>query len=239
MKTTDFKSIGVVLLAPGDLGFEAGVDLAVAGTQSDFVRQIKAASVVLKSSATKRIIGYAVNWEYWSTVGRVFTRGIVRDASDALLDPGRAEPSQEQTVSGRVIGPGEALLVSMFVSLGKTESDVMRYWRREYIDDIARPDGSVEMRAVLDGIMFEDGTFAGPNRNLLFEKIVGEFDAVQDAYRHIVTMAASGLEKDLVAWAVSLSSDPSGKSTGKVEPGLPWHVIGNSQLDGNEIPENL
>jgi hypothetical protein len=176
-----------------------------------FVNRIKDVSVVLQNTAEKAMIGYSVRWEYKSLTGRMFTRGVVRDNMQALLDAGRPKLTTKQPSSGQSIEPGAALLVSVFAGVGRSEPDIIRNWRTEYIDDIASlADGSVETSAVLDGIMFEDGGFAGPNKNQLFETVLTAFDAVQDVYRRIVTMAEGrDLEVNMICWARSQSSEPT------------------------------
>jgi hypothetical protein len=210
MKVSDLKSYGAILLCPGQPGFEEGVDLAVSGKRSKFVNEIKDVSVVLQSTVMKTIIGYSVNWEYKLGDGKTFTRGVVRDEPAALLDTelrdsiGRTDSSLSWSIE-----PGGALLVSVFTGIGKCEPDVARWWRREYIEEITSlMNRSLEVTAILDGIMFEDGTFAGPNNNQLFERVVTAFDAVQGFYQTIVSMAEnSDLKADLVSWARAQISD--------------------------------
>jgi hypothetical protein len=210
MKASDLKSYGAVLLCPGHPGFEAGVDLALRRKRSKFVNETMNVSVVLQNTAAKTIIGYSVNWEYKSAGGKTFTRGVVRDDPAALLNTelgggtGGTDPSTSWSIE-----PGGALLVSVFTGVGKSEPDVTRWWRTEYVEEITSLiSRSLEVTAILDGVMFEDGTFAGPNNNRLFERIVAAFDAVQGFYQHIVGMAGnSDLEEELVSWARAQLSD--------------------------------
>lgn len=210
MKASDLKSYGAVLLCPGQPGFEDGVDLAVRGKRSKFVNETKNVSVVLQSTAVRTIIGYSVNWEYKSADGKTFTRGVVRDDPAALLntEQGGGTRNPDTSTSG-LIEPGGALLVSVFSGIGKSEPDVTRWWRTEYVEEITSlMSRSLEVTAILDGIMFEDGTFAGPNNNRLFERVVAAFDAVQGFYRHVVNMAGnSDFEAELVSWAKGQISD--------------------------------
>jgi hypothetical protein len=210
MTTSDLRSHGAVLLCPGQPGFEAGVDLAVRGRRSNFVSEIKDVSVVLQSTAAKTIVGYSINWEYKSVDGKTLTRGVVRDEPAALLNPGlRGGIENTDHSTGCSIEPGGALLVSVFAGVGRSEPDITRWWRSEYIEEITSlMDRSLEVTAILDGIMFEDGTFAGPNNNQLYERVIAAFDAVQGFYQHIVSVAKnSDPEADLVSWARRQISD--------------------------------
>ena len=61
--------------------------------------------------------------------------------------------------------------------------------------------GSSEVTVILDGILFEDGTFAGPNESHLFENFAENFAAVQDFYRHVVSLSDGGTpDSEIISW---------------------------------------
>jgi hypothetical protein len=170
------KDYGAVLIYQGPPQFEAAVAEAVGENEtSPFVAAIKTISVVLKNASTKTIIGYSVNWKY--DVGRSTTvRGVTYKDLERLLDDGQLK-QRSQTNGSRSIslGPGSARLVSLIGSIEGTKPVPSPGYTNENIEEIQALIRNTSPIVVLDGILFDDGSFAGPDRNQLFKEAMASF----------------------------------------------------------------
>jgi hypothetical protein len=179
----DFKKLGVLLVNPGHPDFETTLEIAIGSKTTEFIQLLKEISVVLHNKSPKRIIGYSLNWNY-----RSLSRGVVHDHPGALVDPGRPGhcPGLDDSCSV-CIDPGSAVLISPLIRISKTTAQTREGWLNENIEEIrCAMNDSTDIKVVLDGVMFEDGSFAGGNANKLFESVVASFDAVQDFYRRFL-----------------------------------------------------
>jgi hypothetical protein len=62
---------------------------------------------------------------------------------------------------------------------------------------------STQVNVTLDGVLFEDGSFVGPNRAGFFGPVVKVFDEVQNFNREILKLVDNGLsDTDTLAWVV-------------------------------------
>jgi hypothetical protein len=212
MKACDLASHGVILLPPGHPQFEAGANEALGDKPSELAKAVKNVAVVIRNSSDKTVIGYTLKWQFKAVDGSMTAKSISYVQSAALLDAGRAK-HPPNLPGGILIPPESKRLVSLFGSMGsdshpglKVDANV-----QQQIDKIkALINQSSEVTVVLDSVLFEDGSSAGPNETHALDDFVKSFDGLQAFYRHAMQLVDSGTsEPDIVAWLkTQMVADP-------------------------------
>jgi hypothetical protein len=203
MKVRDLKSYGIILLPPGHPHFEAAVEQALGDKRSDLAKAVKNISVVIRNNSDKTVIGYSLKWQFKAADGKEASKEFRFVQSGALLDGGSAK-NPPNLPGSILIRPEGQRLVSVFASLGADSPpgpaphpDVQQ--RIEQFTAMANQ--SSEVIVVLDCILFEDGTFAGPNESHFLEEFVQSFDVLQEFYQHLARLAdTSASESEITAW---------------------------------------
>ena len=203
MKARDLASYGVILLPPGHPQFEAGANEALGDQPSELAKAVKNVAVVIRNASDKTVIGYTLKWQFKAADGSIAAKSISYVQSAALLDGGRAK-HPPNLPGGILIRPESKRLVSLFGSMGsdshpgfKADANV-----QQQIDKIkALINQSSEVIVLLDSVLFEDGSSAGPNETHAVDEFVKSFDALQEFYRHAMQLVDSGASQaDIVTW---------------------------------------
>ncbi len=215
MNVRDLTAHGGVLIPPGHAQFESAVSQALGNHRSDLATAVKNLSVVLQNNSRKTVIGYALRWTFKKLDGTVQTTGIAWIEPRGLFDGDKPKDARDLP-GGTLIRPGHARLVSMFARLNADSSNnlgvsaPMQEYMAQFNDMV---DNSSDVTVTLDGLLFEDGTFAGPNEHHLFENFVESFVAVQDFYRHVMSLSDGGTpEPEIISWIKSQKVDDLGSA---------------------------
>ncbi|HET9183311.1 MAG TPA: hypothetical protein VFP59_14330 [Candidatus Angelobacter sp.] len=204
MKALDFKSRGVTLTVPSDPEFEQRVEQGLQeNSRSDAVHAVKGISALLRNTTNKAIIGYALRWRFTYPDGTSTLRRVTYVQPGALLDDGHTKhPSSVATST--VIAPGESRLISEVASLGAHSHTNLAGDLRvlQHVDEInALANRSSEVTVMVDAVLFDDGSFIGPDETHFIKNFVASFDALQDFYRDLVALNDSGkAEREIMEW---------------------------------------
>jgi hypothetical protein len=221
MKALDLKSDGVTLTVPSDPEFEKRIELSLQqNSRSDAVHAVKGISALLQNSSKKVIVGYALRWRFTHPDGTSTLRRVTYVQPGALLDAGHAKhPSN--VARSTTIAPGESRLISEVSSLGANSQthlgEDLRVLQR--VDEInALVSRSSEVTVAVDAILFDDGSFAGPDETHFIENFVRSFDSVQEFYRHLIELNDFGkTEREIMEWVSKQNTGKTSSSQSEFE----------------------
>jgi hypothetical protein len=192
IRVTDLSDQGVRLIGPGDPLYQDTV-AAFEPTQSNpIVERLLPYWVFLKNTGSRDVVAYRVRWEWIEPDGSLVIRDDERINFGALTsDPGFIN-------AGYSVARDAIRLITPFTSSGEGEmsggisaiaggtKDPTR------IGEILQAAKSVDsfldfivselmkctqMRASLDGVVFDDGVFAGPDNTQFFAAVKASVDA--------------------------------------------------------------
>jgi hypothetical protein len=198
----DLPSHKISLLAPGDPTFDGAADEILANKPA--LLALKHISVVLANNSDKHIVGYAVTWHFADPNGRIINKQATFMQPASLSDGNRRNLFPNHPGS-TLIESGTKRLISPLAAIG-TSTNLARMETPAFQNALSGFDSlmneSSEVSITLDGILFEDGSFVGPNRTGFYDSIVKTFDTVQNFNRELLKLSQSGSsDQDLMDWA--------------------------------------
>jgi hypothetical protein len=206
MRKKDLKSHGVLLIVPGETEFAGAVGIAVGAKSSDLSQSLQSISVVLRNQSNQHIVGYALEWEFVDPSGKSSFKHATFVQPASLSDKGKSKQYKD-IPSSITIAPTEARIVSPIGSFGVNTATAFLKDARvlRVADDINLLKGkSSVVNVVLDGVLFEDGSFFGPDKRGFFESVVKMFDVTQRFHKELTSMFERGAsEKEIVTWVAS------------------------------------
>ncbi|MBD0371860.1 MAG: hypothetical protein ICV60_13555 [Pyrinomonadaceae bacterium] len=191
----DLSEHGVVIVPPSDPSYDKLVESLLPGTSRESLSTVKPLSFVVKNMTNKTIVSYSLKWEMVSIDGKTSVRKNNYVAPRALM-------GEDSTGSPQVIKPNTARFFSLVSALEMNQDPenqrgggfvgTMRPTNsiRNQNDFVASQIETVKsdvtrykaITVSIDGLVFEDGTFVGPDTTGFFDNL----KALQDAKRNIL-----------------------------------------------------
>jgi hypothetical protein len=203
----DLPEEGLKLVAPTDPSFEGRLSSILKNKPNALAEGLKLYSVLLENKGNKVIVGYRLKWEMSKADGTVSVRqagGINMGALMDIWQPGSENPSQS---GGFAIKPHAITFVSPAGSLSEDDSSMIMGYAtgstdRGTQDQIRQQAGDNRYAALIstvkaelqqytsitisvDGVVFEDGGFVGPDTTGFFVSIQAYLNAKRDLLEEI------------------------------------------------------
>jgi hypothetical protein len=215
MHKNDLNKYGVGLIIPTDAEFGIAADRVLMPHGGDIAPIMKPISVVIENRSGKHIIGYAILWKFVQQSGATVAKQAIFIEPASLADGSRLKRFINHPASAS-IPQGSERLVSILGSIGAATNLAGFHnsqLQQQAASFAALMEQSKEINVTLDGILFDDGSFAGPNHTHFFESIVKTFDAVQDFNRHVLQLASEHRsDSEIVQWVTQQKNSSAGFS---------------------------
>jgi hypothetical protein len=181
METRSLSEHGIEIISPGHPTYSALMTDRLQKIPNVDIETFKRSSVFIDNGSGRSIAALTVKWELLQPDGKsfVFSRG--RGGALGVVSDGQSAHLMED------IAPKGNRLFSL---LGFSDDAHPRFNLRGNRGDIARQlSESVKVTISVDGVLFADGAFVGPDTNKNFEK----YKAEAEAWTTMLTEVAEGL----------------------------------------------
>jgi hypothetical protein len=169
-------------------------------------------AVYIKNSTNNLVLGYALTWELRDQNGKLLTSKTVGYSEPGILMGDKIPKNLEHTTA---IKPGHVRCFTWNSQIHK-DSPVPDQTPPNYADEsssIRAVLSSVLSRASditvsLDGVIFDDGSFAGPNRSGFFEQMQAILTAKVDLLRELEEASRQGTLDQAIQAIGEISREP-------------------------------
>ena len=187
MNVKDLSEIGISIISPNDPSFARLLSSSLQEEAREAAEAVRSVSFFLKNDTDHSIIAYTIKWKMITAEGKVRTHTKNYLASEVLIGrplsglPGVIEPH-----SVRFISLARGVEASVEASKapranGEQANPNSQLALGEYVDrQRARVAAFNNITISLDGILLDNGTFAGPDTTQTFDKIKATLDARRD-----------------------------------------------------------
>jgi hypothetical protein len=174
----DLSEIGISIVGPADPTFSSLLTSNFRGDIRNAAQTLSEVSCFIKNDTEKSIIGYTVRWDMLAADGKVHTRGRNYLAPDALL--GQPLDDLRGVIPPHSVGFVSLAPVNEMSKSPEPPAAVQSHLKEaaERIREGIVPFTSVTI--VLDNVLLNDGTFAGPDSGNLFAKIKARVEGRRD-----------------------------------------------------------
>ena len=205
VSTRDIPNHGLTLLGPASSEYESAMDDYLAAKndgQKEFVNELKPFSAFIRNTNTRDVVAYKLRWELSGTAIKTITHELTF-ADPAILmgvNPIHVTPAV-RAAGSRVVANG-----SRFVAVASSISYPMQYGISSgtgsdsgSFSPPVEPDDKIlldkfrneldqasEITITLDGAVFSDGTFVGPDESGYFGQLKAQIAAKFDILRGAV-----------------------------------------------------
>jgi len=189
-------------------------------------RPLETLSVFIKNSGTRLVVGYALTWELRDEDGKMIssnTRGysepgvlmgneIPKDLKHTTaIEPGTARCfSRDSQIERDVVEVGE--LDTALPSHSQDKEDGSSAIRAMVTAQLSR---ATDVTVSLDGVIFDDGTFVGPNVTGFFEQMQAMVNAKVDLLHDIAASSQQGNLDQALDSIAAMSREPDVKFNSK------------------------
>jgi len=193
MQIKDLPNYGLTLLSSQDHFFEKLLTSVLGNETTPETDSLKPYTVILRNNSTKILVAYSLRWEYTNPDGR----RIHVDYSDGdiarLMDGSARKATTDYYKAGPTLEPNSLVIVTPSIALKTNSGSRERASDPNYKDVLRRLNSRFsqarDISVTVDGAVFEDGTFVGPNATHLFEKFGAELRAEQQLTEQVVLAA--------------------------------------------------
>ncbi len=199
----DLADYGVTLIGPGSPEFASSLSRTATAEKRSILEPLLPFSVVLVNKSNQTILAHTLRWVCTAPDGRR-TYGTYTGAADVMT-----------FTKGPRVPPGSATLVTP-ISSGDVRAHPARAQAVQNAERRLR--SQKEIVIVLDGVLFEDGRFAGPNETKIRDHHEGQVAASQEIQSTVLTKEKQGEHADAIfAWLKSVGDSntpmPGGNGT--------------------------
>lgn len=189
---------GIAVIGPSDPSFDEKLAAITSGDEDlrQLVEVAKPFSLFIKNESGRDIVGCSIKWEFMKTDGTVVPLGNSYSTPGVLMGMKPVDPSLANKTS--LVGVNSAVflsydpLVKQYVdvalnnpvgtaSLNQKSREFMRGYVAQLRQQQEKLTQSVTNITVsIDGAVFDDGLFVGPDSNMLFTHLQALIDAQRD-----------------------------------------------------------
>jgi hypothetical protein len=227
----DLPEAGLSIIGPQHSSFDGEFAAFVNGrADADVLHAMRPACVMLKNLSGRSVVAYRLLWELTRPNGFVVTQTTEYSNPAALMDGGSV-PGKESLhlTRGHAIPPGSARLISPHFSIGADEansfgslgsSGASQSDMQQSRDAAQQKDMGALARIAssefqdftaatvsIDGAIFEDGSFVGPDSTNFFATSKAHCDARHDLLAGIAAAKQKGMTNDQIFAFVASVAD--------------------------------
>lgn len=202
----DLPEHGLVIIKPSDPDFDSLTADYLRGMPSDEIESIRPLSVFIKNSGDKTVVAYAVVWEGIEANGKKDSYKKFVANAEALTDREEYFAALARTTNlDDTISPSTARLISLLSvpsnnSIGGSGSSLQHSQNQsgQNPKNLASQllTKYTDVTVSIDGVVFEDGSFAGPDTTGFFEKINAQVEAKNELIADITENLRLGKTRD-------------------------------------------
>ena len=232
MRTIGIPEAGLALIGPGDPDFDHLASSVLGGGFDPEFDAQRDYSVILHNQSEKRVVAYAVRWEYTEPDGKRISVAAKSGWIKRLLDGGKRRADAGDDRYGPALLPHAWVIILPYSgykkiawsntpsnwAVNKAPGDPRYMWYVSHF--VSRFSQATDLEAMLDGAFFEDGSFVGPDKSGLFGDFKSELTARQNLVSYILRSAQRGRDLDDVAKEIQ-ASFPSSPPAPRELPGGP------------------
>jgi hypothetical protein len=247
MNVKDLPEHGLILVTSADPSFsELTANLYQESDNS--MEALKPFSVLLKNMGNKTVIAYQLKWELTQPDGRILTntQGFTNLEKLRTINDTESPELTDVTVdssSGNVIKPGSVLFCSPAGTLdidqapagGRSNLIIISMPQKtETVNEIGQvpqenPERKLSKFATqlsqlssitvsLDGALFDDGTFVGPDSTKFFSWIMSKLNAKLDLLQEVRSLKRDKSESQAVEYLRTIANKPKLNINNKSTP---------------------
>ena len=182
--TRDFPEYGIRIIAPTDPSFDG---IATQHFKNKLPDNLRPLSIFIKNSGPRTIVGYAISWELLNDGKRITSNSVGYSEPGILI--GNEIPSN--TVHTTSIDPGKA---RCFTWSSQIHAELVAAPKPDPVRDLLNAELSraTDVTVSLDAIVFDDGTFIGPNTTGFIDQMQALVTAKYDLMREVVKAKENG-----------------------------------------------
>jgi hypothetical protein len=177
---------GVEIFGPTDSAYWSSVDQILGTTRSERLNAWLPYGVVVKNGAAQPIVALAIQWAAMDASGRAMTKSFLLDRSF--------------TLGNTRIAVGESVVaIPRPIVIGSRGTDVPEFKLTPpagYVPpvdhELPRYQNAQSVQAILDGVVFASGQFAGPDTAQQFESMQADLTAPPEVAAKVLSMQAAG-----------------------------------------------
>lgn len=202
----DLPEHGLRIIAPSDPSFEARLNALLKGRTSEALEIIKPFSFIVENNGPRTAVAYMIEWCFTGADGRDECSRQASISPAALMEGETL--SEEMAEQSGYIKPNKSRLLSLLnpdgsgafsVPINPEEAEQIRAGAavdrqallRRYGAELAK---YTDITVSIDGVFFDDGTFAGDDTTGFFNMVRAEVDARRDLLND-VALGLSQLHK--------------------------------------------
>ncbi len=240
----DLPKQGLIIIKPSDPAFN---DLAAEFLQSvpdEEMASLKPFSVLVKNTGTKTVVAYTIVWEGTEASGKKQAYVITHANSEALTDSEEYFKAISRTNFDKTIKPGAARLLSLLPLPANTsgaggggfgrqqneptplEQSPPALGEANRAETVQRYASQllaqyVELTVSIDGVFFEDGTFAGTDTKGFFDRMKAQVEAKHDLRKSISEQLKLGKSKDEIFEDLKAKANVKGTASNLLRDSTP------------------
>ena len=215
----DLPEHGLFIISPSHPSFDEIMAAYVKGKPNTAPEDLKPFSIFLKNMGNKAIVAYKMKWECMRPDGTVTTKAKSNESTWILRNSGWPDHKAAVAEDINMIRPN----ATWFISLGapsepvseaatgmtsgghvaialSDESRTDRPYNRASIQELVNTELAkyTSITVSIDGVVFEDGTFVGPDTTNFYSEIKAEMKASYDVLHEIEVGVKDGTPIDEV-----------------------------------------
>lgn len=203
----------VNLFSSDDPTFDGELKSLLRGKPAHLADKLKKVSVLIQNQNERAIVGYCLRWELTDVEGNSISRAAIYLEPSSLKDAGRSKYNSSQKAIGSKILPGTARIVSLAGSFDEFSPIEAITAKPEFGGLAATLSSATTIIVSIDGVLFDDGTFVGPDLCGSFGRMTATFRGEQDFFSHVISLVEKGESSDVVmervANVISSSEQPN------------------------------
>jgi hypothetical protein len=198
----DVPEHGLLIISPSDPSFDNMMAVYLRSKPGVPLNDLKPFSIFIKNTSNRTVVGYTLKWECIKADGTVIPQIAEYATTWALTDVGESDFEAAMAEARTVIRPNAILFFSQAAppelldgqDLAPTQPDPEQTELLRSLNSELKNYTSITVS--LDGALFDDGTFVGPDSAGFFAEIKAQVDAKYDLLREIESGIQQGKSAD-------------------------------------------
>ena len=191
-KANGLATSDVSIVDESNPAFE-GLFTALVSAPKEIEKDVRRFSVFISNNSGHAIAAYVVKWEFQQPNGKVISnsRSFFQSSTSPLLPSGSNRLMS--LIKGIEIYQGIVRPITTIPEIPEDKRLIAKAGLNNEIDQLnKRLTESVSWSATLDGVLFVDGTFVGPNTLGYFEELKAKFDGRHDMLQEFSDIIVRG-----------------------------------------------
>lgn len=198
MNKKDLPEHGLLIVAPSDPAFDDLMTEYLKGTSLELAAALKPSSVFIRNIGKQSVVGVKLKWECKRADGNIIIKQVAEASPSVLMEEGALDHRAALDKALIKIKPGTTRFFSLVKSsqtLGESQTGQPEQSSSFKLINTELAQYS-EIGISLDGVFFDDGTFAGSDSMGYFAEMKAMIDARYDLLKEVETDLQGGKSLD-------------------------------------------